>query len=101
MVFAASLAVAAIAWAIPFTASMVWSYWASGLWCAIAIGITFVPLVLMPFVTEGPFAVNGMWNFFFIFTIWLFAFQIPIGYYMLKEVMGHKRVARQVLSHAN
>jgi len=24
-------------------------------WCAIAIGITFVPLVLMPFVTEGPF----------------------------------------------
>ncbi len=70
-------------------------------WCAIAIGITFVPLVLMPFVTEGPFAVNGMWNFFFIFTIWLFAFQIPIGYYMLKEVMGHKRVARQVLSHAS
>ncbi len=55
----------------------------------------------MPFVTEGPFAVNGMWNFFFIFTIWLFAFQIPIGYYMLKEVMGHKRVARQVLSHAS
>jgi hypothetical protein len=38
MVFAASLAVAAIAWAIPFTAPMVWSYWASGLWCAIAIG---------------------------------------------------------------
>jgi hypothetical protein len=70
-------------------------------WCAIAIGITFVPLVLMPFVTEGPFAVNGMWNFFFIFSIWLFAFQIPIGYFMLKEVMGHKRVARQVLSHAN
>jgi hypothetical protein len=70
-------------------------------WCAIAIGITFVPLVLMPFVTEGPFAVNGMWNFFFIFSIWLFAFQIPIGYFMLREVMGYKRVARQVLSHAS
>jgi hypothetical protein len=38
IVFAASLAIAAIAWVIPFTAPMVWSYWASGLWCAIAIG---------------------------------------------------------------
>jgi hypothetical protein len=38
VVFAASLAIAAIAWVIPFTAPMVWSYWASGLWCAIAIG---------------------------------------------------------------
>jgi hypothetical protein len=69
-------------------------------WCAIAIGITFVPLVLMPFVSEGPFAVNGTWNFFFIFTIWLFGFQAPIGYYMLKEVMGHKRVARHAMTAA-
>jgi hypothetical protein len=38
MVVAASLAIAAIAWAIPFEAPMAWSYWASGLWCAIAIG---------------------------------------------------------------
>ena len=38
VLLAVSLAIAAIAWGIPFTASMVWSYWASGLWCAIAIG---------------------------------------------------------------
>jgi len=38
IVFAVSLAVAAIAWAVPFTAPMVWSYWVSGLWCAIVIG---------------------------------------------------------------
>jgi hypothetical protein len=69
-------------------------------WCAIAIGITFVPLVLMPFVSDGPFAVNGTWNFFFIFSIWLFAFQIPIGYYMLKEVMGHKQVAHHAVPAA-
>jgi hypothetical protein len=69
-------------------------------WCAIAIGITFVPLVLMPFVSEGPFAVNGTWNFFFIFSIWLFAFQIPIGYYMFKEVLGTTQMTRHVMSAA-
>lgn len=37
------LAIAAIAWAITLTASMVWSYWASGLWCAIVIGIRELP----------------------------------------------------------
>ncbi len=70
-------------------------------WCAIAIGIIFVPLVLMPFVSEGPFAVNGTWNFFFIFGIWLFGFQVPIGYFMMKEVMGGRKVERHVLSHAS
>jgi len=38
-----SLAIAAIAWAITLTASAVWSYWASGLWCAIVIGIRDLP----------------------------------------------------------
>jgi hypothetical protein len=71
-------------------------------WCAIAIGATFVALVIMPFVSEGPFAVGGMWNFFFIFGIWLFAFQIPIGYFMLKSLMGQKKQAiKPVLSHAS
>jgi hypothetical protein len=55
-------------------------------WCAIAIGVSFIALVLMPFVSEGPFAVGGMWNFYIIFSIWLFAFQIPIGYFMLKAL---------------
>ena len=32
-----SLLVAAMAWAIPFWAPMVWSYWASAVWCAIFI----------------------------------------------------------------
>ena len=69
-------------------------------WCAIAIGITFVPLVLMPFVTEGPFAVGGMWNFFFIFGIWLFAFQVPVGYCMLKEVLRHQPATRPAFAPA-
>ncbi len=37
-VIGVSLIVAAVAWAIPFTAPMVWSYWASGIWCAVVIG---------------------------------------------------------------
>jgi hypothetical protein len=37
VVIGASLVIAALAWAIPFAAPMVLSYWASGLWCAILI----------------------------------------------------------------
>jgi hypothetical protein len=70
-------------------------------WCAIAIGVSFIPLVLMPFVSEGPFAVGGMWNFFFIFSIWLFAFQIPIGYHMLKALMRKQVHGREALSPAH
>jgi hypothetical protein len=70
-------------------------------WCAIAIGATFVPLVLMPFVSDGPFAVGGTWNFYFIFSIWLFAFQLPIGICMLKEVSKHKQAARPILAPAS
>jgi hypothetical protein len=70
-------------------------------WCAIAIGISFVPLVLMPFIAEGPFAVGGAWNFYFIFSFWLFAFQVPIGYHMLKELMGRQARTGQALSPAH
>jgi hypothetical protein len=55
-------------------------------WTSAAIGIGFVPLVLMPFVTEGPFAVNGLWNFYIIFGFWLFAFFAVYNYYVLKHV---------------
>ena len=70
-------------------------------WCAIAIGIMFIPLVLVPFVSEGPFAVGGMWNFYIVFGAWLIAFQLPFSYFMLKAVSGSKQVAGRVLSPAN
>ncbi len=35
---AISLMIAAVAWALPFTAPMVWSYWASGIWWAVSVG---------------------------------------------------------------
>jgi len=70
-------------------------------WCAIAIGVSFVALVLMPFVTEGPFAVGGTWNFYIIFGAWLFAFQLPIGIYMLKAVMAGQPRLKQTLSPAH
>jgi hypothetical protein len=34
---AVSLIIAAVAFTIPFTAPMVWSYWVSGFWCAVVI----------------------------------------------------------------
>ena len=70
-------------------------------WCAIAIGVIFIPLVLVPFVSEGPFAVGGMWNFYIVFGAWLIAFQLPFSYFMLKAVSGSKQVAGRVLSPAN
>ncbi|MEY2790503.1 MAG: hypothetical protein RL295_667 [Pseudomonadota bacterium] len=59
-------------------------------WCALAVGIIFLPLVLVPFVSEGPFSVNGSWNFFIVFSTWLFAFFVPYSYFMFKEVLSHK-----------
>jgi hypothetical protein len=55
-------------------------------WVSAAIGIGFVPLVLMPFVTEGPFMIAGLWNFWIIFTGWIFAFFGVFNFYMLKQV---------------
>lgn len=55
-------------------------------WTCMAIGIGFVALVLMPFVSEGPFAVNGLWNFYIIFGMWLLAFFAVYNYFVLKHV---------------
>lgn len=67
-------------------------------WSALAVGIIFLPLVLIPFVSEGPFAVMGAWNFYIAFGAWLFAFMTPFSYYMLKDGLGRKESSR--LSHA-
>lgn len=60
-------------------------------WCAIAIGIIFLPLVLMPFVDKGPFMLPGTWNFYIVFSTWLFGFFTPYSYFMLKELMARRR----------
>jgi hypothetical protein len=63
-------------------------------WTAIAIGVSFVALVLMPFVTEGPFALPGLWNFWLIFCGWIFAYFGVYSFYLLKHV--YKRPDEQV-----
>lgn len=55
-------------------------------WTTIAIGTAFTMLVFMPFVTEGPFTVNGLFNYFFIFGAWLLAFFSVYNYFVLKHV---------------
>lgn len=54
-------------------------------WTAMAIGAAFVALVFMPFVTEGPFAVNGAWNYWIIFGTWLLAYFAVYNYYFLRH----------------
>lgn len=60
-------------------------------WMAIAVGIIFIPLVLIPFVSEGPFAVSGTWNFFIVFGTWLFGFFTPYSFFMLKELTSRRK----------
>lgn len=55
-------------------------------WVTIAIGVGFVPLVIMPFVSEGPFAIMGLWNFWIIFSTWIFAFFGVYNFYVLRHV---------------
>ena len=55
-------------------------------WLTIAIGLAFVPLVIMPFVSEGPFMVGGLWNFFIVFGAWLFGFFSVYSYFMLRHL---------------
>lgn len=55
-------------------------------WVCAAIGVGFVPLVIMPFVTEGPFTVPGLWNFWIIFSTWIFAFFGVYNYFVLRHV---------------
>lgn len=60
-------------------------------WCAIAVGIIFLPLVLIPFVDKGPFMLPGTWNFYIVFGTWLFGFFSPYSYFMLKELSARRR----------
>ncbi len=55
-------------------------------WTAIAIGAAFIALVFVPFVTEGPFTVDGIWNYWLIFGMWLFAYFAVYNFYLLKHV---------------
>lgn len=60
-------------------------------WCALAVGVIFLPLLLIASVAEGPFAVGGLWNFYIVFGTWLFAFFSPYSYFMLKELSSRRR----------
>ena len=76
------------------TRQQIFPAWAG--WCAIAIGIIFVPLVLIPFISEGPFRLPGMWNFYIVFTTWLFGFFAPYSYFMIRELSSRRREFLQV-----
>ena len=57
-------------------------------WCAIATGAVFVGVVFIPFVTEGPFVVSGIWNFYIVFSVWLLAFFLPYSFFAIKALSG-------------
>lgn len=60
-------------------------------WAALAVGATFIPLTLIPFVSTGPFSVDGSWNFYIVFGTWGFAFFSVYSFYLLKELYRQRR----------
>ena len=69
-------------------------------WTAIAIGVAFVSLVFMPFVTEGPFTVNGLWNFWVIFSAWIWAYFLVYNIFVLKHVYKSPEAQAQASGRA-
>lgn len=61
-------------------------------WAAITVGIIFLPLTLVPYVSSGPFTVAGLWNFYIVFGTWGFAFFSAYSYFMLKELYRQRRL---------
>ena len=59
-------------------------------WCTVAGGTMLIPLSLMPFMTEGPFRVAGLWNFWIAFSGWLTGFFCIFSFYILKHVHSSK-----------
>lgn len=55
-------------------------------WSAIAVGIIFLPLTIIPYVTSGPFTVSGTWNFYIVFGTWGFLFFSVYSYFIFKEL---------------
>ena len=55
-------------------------------WCAMATGTIFVGVIFIPFVTEGPFIVSGIWNFYIEFGVWLLAFFLPYSFFAIRAL---------------
>jgi len=70
-------------------------------WGAIAVGVIFMPLILIAFVVDGPFAVGGTWNFFIVFGTWLFLFFAPYSYFMIRELSRRGQSMRSAYSAAH
>jgi hypothetical protein len=61
-------------------------------WCAIATGMVFLGVVFIPFVTEGPFIVSGIWNFYIVFGVWILAFFLPYSVFAIKALSRQRDV---------
>lgn len=64
-------------------------------WFAIAVGLTFLPLSLMPFVSVGPFSLPGVWNFGVVFSTYFIAFFLPFCYFVFRAVRKPPHYAPQ------
>lgn len=84
-------------WTVLNKRQTIFPAWAG--WTSIAIGISFVPLVIMPFVSEGPFTVGGLWNFWIIFSAWFGPFFGVYNFYMLKHVYRTADEQRRAAGH--
>jgi hypothetical protein len=65
-------------------------------WLAAASGVGFLPLIFVPFVTDGPFTNGGLWNFWILLVAWAGGFFCVYNFYVFKHVT--KSTADQALA---
>ncbi|WP_157180637.1 hypothetical protein [Protofrankia coriariae] len=75
-------------WTVLNKKQKIFPAWAG--WATIAVGSIFVTLVVLPWIKEGPFTVAGTWNFFVIFSSWLFAFFALYSFFLIREMSRRK-----------
>jgi hypothetical protein len=70
-------------------------------WVAIGGGLCFIPLTALLYYNDGPFALNGLWNFYIVFGWWLVWFSVT-SYYMINYILAQisARNLPSTLTHA-
>ena len=68
-------------------------------WTVIACGISFIPCGLLPFYVNGPFAVDGWYNFHLIYGTWGLFF-LTTNHYMMKHLKQIRILPTQGIGQA-
>jgi hypothetical protein len=67
-------------------------------WLAWGGVLSFVPEFALPYIYHGPFALQGLWNFWIAFAWWLIWFGV-FAFYTIRYVRGLLRTSAEPFEH--